>query len=72
MPGPRKLSNVRKVGIEFLPQEHTALAFMRAMAQWERSLKRPDMTERDRVQGALVAYQSQLDACAIIDACEVT
>lgn len=51
----------------FMPQEWTQLAFQRAMKAWERSAKRPDLSERDRVHGALLAYQSQLDACMMID-----
>lgn len=31
----------------------------RAMDQWERSLKRPDLSEKDRVRGAIEAYQRQ-------------
>jgi hypothetical protein len=30
-----------------------------AMSQWERSLKRPDLTEKDRVRGAIEAYKRQ-------------
>lgn len=30
-----------------------------AMSQWERSLKRPDMQEKDRVRGAVEAYKRQ-------------
>jgi len=32
---------------------------LRAMDQWERSLKRPDLSEKDRVKGAIEAYQRQ-------------
>jgi len=49
------------------PLADTTLAFGRAMQQWEASLKRPDLDERARVTGALIAYQSQLDACAIVE-----
>ena len=35
------------------------LCFDRAMLQWHSSLKRPDMSEKDRVKGALLAYQRQ-------------
>lgn len=35
------------------------LCFDRALAQWKASLKRPDMSEEDRVKGALLAYQRQ-------------
>lgn len=31
----------------------------RAMAQWRASLKRPDLTEEDRVRGAIEAHQRQ-------------
>lgn len=31
----------------------------RAMEQWRASLKRPDLTEEDRVRGAIAAYQRQ-------------
>lgn len=31
----------------------------RAISQWEASLKRPDLTEYDRVRGAIEAYQRQ-------------
>jgi hypothetical protein len=30
-----------------------------AMAQWEKSLKRPDLQEKDRVRGAIEAYKRQ-------------
>ncbi|MDG4675818.1 hypothetical protein P9A16_32470 [Shinella sp. 838] len=30
-----------------------------AMSQWERSLKRPDLSEKDRVRGAIEAYKRQ-------------
>lgn len=35
----------------------------RAMEQWEASLKRPDLSERDRVSGAIAAYERQALAC---------
>ena len=35
------------------------LCFERGMQQWRASLKRPDMTEEDRVKGALEAYCRQ-------------
>ena len=30
-----------------------------AMSQWQSSLKRPDLSEEDRVKGAILAYQRQ-------------
>lgn len=36
-----------------------------AMSQWERSLKRPDLCEKDRVRGAIEAYKRQAFAFAI-------
>jgi hypothetical protein len=38
--------------------------FDRGMEQWRASLKRPDMTEEDRVKGALDAYCRQAFALA--------
>lgn len=32
---------------------------LRAMDQWKASLKRPDLSEEDRVRGAIEAYQRQ-------------
>lgn len=32
----------------------------RAMQQWEASLKRPDLSERDRVRGAIDAFSRQM------------
>lgn len=52
-------------GLDLTPIDDADLAFLKAMDQWERSLKRPDMQERDRVMGALQAYQRQLDALVI-------
>ncbi len=37
-----------------------------AMSQWERSLKRPDMQEKDRVRGAVEAYKRQALAFRIL------
>ncbi len=39
--------------------------FDRGMEQWRASLKRPDMTEEDRVKGALEAYCRQASALAL-------
>lgn len=33
--------------------------FDMAMQQWRKSLNRPDLSEQDRVKGALLAYQRQ-------------
>jgi hypothetical protein len=52
--------------IEFHDPVACALAFRSGMSAWVKSLKRPDLTEADRVAGALDAYQKQLDACMII------
>lgn len=43
-----------------------AIAHEAAMSQWDKSLKRPDLDDRTRVQGAIDAYERQLFACAII------
>jgi hypothetical protein len=40
----------------------------RAMAQWEASLKRPDLSEKDRIRGALEAYNRQWIALELVDA----
>lgn len=37
-----------------------------AMSQWERSLKRPDLSEKDRVRGAIEAYKRQAFAFAML------
>lgn len=42
------------------------LCFERAVNQWRRSLKRADMSEEDRVKGALLAYMRQAFAMRII------
>jgi hypothetical protein len=47
--------------------ETERLAFDRAMDQWRRSLKRPDLAEEDRVKGALLAYQRQIIACEMLE-----
>jgi len=39
-----------------------------AMSQWERSLKRPDLTEKDRVIGAVEAYKRQAFAFTMLPA----
>lgn len=39
--------------------EAERISFERALEQWRRSLKRPDLTEKERVIGALLAYQRQ-------------
>ncbi len=40
----------------------------KAMSQWERSLKRPDLTEKDRVIGAVEAYKRQAFAFTMLAA----
>lgn len=40
-------------------EEQEKACFLRAMGQYDASLKRPDLTERDRVIGAIQAYQRQ-------------
>ena len=37
-----------------------------AISQWERSLKRPDLTEKDRVLGAVQAYKRQAFAFRLV------
>lgn len=41
------------------------LCFDSGMEQWRRSLKRPDMSEEDRIKGALLAYQRLALALAL-------
>lgn len=43
------------------------LAYHSAMDQWERSLKRKDLSEKDRVRGALFAFSRQMLACKLIE-----
>lgn len=43
------------------------LCFERGMDQWRASLKRPDMTEEDRVKGALQAYERQAFALKMME-----
>lgn len=38
------------------------ICFDRAMGQWRKSLLRPDLSEQDRVAGALFAYMRQQTA----------
>jgi hypothetical protein len=38
---------------------HERICFDAGMSQWQRSKARPDMSEEDRVKGALLAYQRQ-------------
>ncbi|WP_157970114.1 hypothetical protein [Pelagibacterium sediminicola] len=40
-------------------REDERVCFDRAMDQWLASTKRPDLSEQDRVKGALLAYQRQ-------------
>lgn len=47
-------------------EEEEKLCKAAAMAQWEASLKRPDLTERDRVRGAIETYSRQAFACAVL------
>jgi hypothetical protein len=42
------------------------LCFDAALDQWNRSLKRPDLQEVDRVKGALLAYMRQAFALRLI------
>jgi hypothetical protein len=49
---------------ELSPEERRC--FARGMEQWQKSLQRPDMTERDRVAGALLAYSRQALAQTIV------
>ncbi|MBO9194376.1 hypothetical protein J5277_09685 [Rhizobium sp. 16-449-1b] len=39
-----------------------------AMAQWEASTKRPDLSEKDRVRGAIEAYKRQAFAFEVLTA----
>lgn len=48
------------------PLEHVEkVSTEAAMSQWERSLKRPDLCEKDRVRGAIEAYKRQAFAFRI-------
>lgn len=58
---------MRSAPFNLLPLEVTNLAFASAMRAWNRCFKRRDMSERDRVQAALLAYQRQIDAALIAD-----
>lgn len=51
--------------------EADAIAVTVAMEQWERSTKRPDLTERDRVRGALETYGRSVLAKEIVGASPV-
>lgn len=42
--------------------EAEQVAFEAAMRQWDKSLKRRDLSDRDRVAGALLAFSRQLAA----------
>ncbi len=44
--------------------ENEKLCDATAMRQWEASLKRPDLAEKDRVRGALEAFKRQAVALA--------
>lgn len=50
-----------------LTQEDEKVCERRAMEQWEKSLKRPDLTERDRVLGAIDAFERQAIAIGMIE-----
>lgn len=56
-PGPKELPN-------YDTQEN--ICFLAAMNQWERSKKRDDMIERDRVVGAIKAYMRQAFAFKLL------
>lgn len=47
-------------------EDDERLAYHTAMDQWERSLKRPDLSEKDRVRGALLAFSRQMLACKVL------
>jgi hypothetical protein len=49
-----------------LTPEEERLCRDRAMAQWKESLKRTDLSERDRVLGAIEAYARQAYAIALM------
>lgn len=48
--------------------EQEATCTAAAMSQWERSQKRPDLQEKDRVRGAIEAYKRQAFAFAVLPA----
>lgn len=54
----------------YTPEE--ILCIERAMQQWEASLKRPDLSERDRVRGAIEAYTRQAFALSALPSPEPT
>lgn len=49
------------------PEHWHRLAVSTALASWSMSLKRPDLSERDRVVGALEAYRRQIVALEIVE-----
>jgi hypothetical protein len=53
--------------LDMFLEDDERLAYHTAMDQWERSLKRPDLSEKDRVRGALFAFSRQMLACRIIE-----
>lgn len=46
-------------------ERQEAICAEAAMSQWERSLKRPDLSEKDRVRGAIEAYKRQAFAFTV-------
>jgi len=49
-------------------EEQERICTATAISQWERSLKRPDLSERDRIRGAIEAYKRQAFAfCMLAD-----
>jgi hypothetical protein len=64
--GTRLAVGAEAMSIELTSVHACDLAFMKAMEVWLRSLKCPDLDERQRVAGAIAAYQSALDGMAIV------
>ncbi|AXV15076.1 hypothetical protein CYG48_04805 [Neorhizobium sp. SOG26] len=60
--------NSRTAPAEYERQE--AICTEAAMSQWERSLKRPDLSEKDRVRGAIEVYKRQAFAFTIMPAAQ--
>jgi hypothetical protein len=55
----KKMEDVR-------PMTDEELAMVSGMCQWKRSLKRPDLQEKDRVRGAIEAALRQMFACKML------
>ncbi len=49
-----------------LNEDDFRLCTQTAMRQWEASLKRPDLQEKDRVQGAIEAFIRQVIAIEML------